>query len=156
MLSIALNKQKISPAKTIPTIIEMTRTWTLALGRRPKRNQVATKARPTRLRNDNIETTSMPLTNTIFASTSEMPSEVPAAIPGASRCIRSRSEVMRRSDIIVRRGGSAAEQSAGAELGKQIEQHRVLHLAVENDNGFDAALERIDAGLDLGNHSSGN
>src|SRR6516164_5184132 len=137
----------------IPTTVETTRTWTLAVGRRPKRNQLATKARPARLRNDSIETTSTPPVNMNFASTSEMPSEVPAAIPGASRCMRSRSG---SPSAIVRRGGLSAEQSAGAELGEQLEQHRVRYLAVQNDDGFDAVFERIDAGLDLGNHAAGN
>src|ERR1041385_2818793 len=134
MVAMALNKQNISPAKMIPTTIEMTRTWVLAAACRPNRNQVATKARPTRLRNDNIDTTSTPPSRTIFASTSEMPSEVPAAIPGASRCMRSRSgeELIRRRAA---RGESATKQRAGAELGEQLEQHRVRHLAVENDDG---------------------
>src|SRR5215468_12618106 len=43
IVSIALNGQKIRPAKIIPTIIEMTRTSRLAVGRRPKRNQLPRK-----------------------------------------------------------------------------------------------------------------
>jgi len=40
MVSMALNSQKISPAKMIPTTIDMTRTRAVAAARRPNRNQV--------------------------------------------------------------------------------------------------------------------
>jgi len=48
------------------------------------------------------------------------------------------------------------DQRAGAELGEQFEQDRVRHLAVEDHHAFDAALERVDAGFDFGNHAAGN
>src|SRR5581483_4634788 len=47
-------------------------------------------------------------------------------------------------------------QRAGAVVGEQLEQHRVRHLAVEDDDAFDAVLDRINAGLDLGDHAAGN
>jgi len=40
MVSMALKSQKISPAKMIPTTIDMTRTRAVAAARRPNRNQV--------------------------------------------------------------------------------------------------------------------
>ena len=67
-----------------PMPIEIQRTRASACGLGPRRSQVATKARPTTLRNDSMESTSHPVASTIFASTSEMPSAVPAKIPGAS------------------------------------------------------------------------
>src|SRR3569833_2833920 len=48
------------------------------------------------------------------------------------------------------------DQRAGALVGEQLEQHRVRHLAVEDDNTLHALLERVDARLDLGNHAAGN
>ena len=53
-------------------------------------------------------------------------------------------------------GDSAVHQRAGAVVGEQLEQHRVRHLAVEDDDAFDALFERVDAGLDLGDHAAGN
>ena len=47
-------------------------------------------------------------------------------------------------------------QRAGAVVGEQFEQHRVRHLAVEDDDALDALLERVDAGLDLGDHAAGD
>src|SRR5258708_6197911 len=38
-------------------------------------------------------------------------------------------------------------QRAGAVVGEELQQHRVLHAAVEDDDAFDALLERIEAGL---------
>src|SRR3569833_3911940 len=48
------------------------------------------------------------------------------------------------------------DQRAGALVGEQLEQHRVRHLAVEDDNTLHALLARVDAGLDLGNHAAGD
>ena len=68
----------------MPIAIETQRTRASAVGLRPKRSQLATKARPTTLRNDSMVSTSQPVASTSFASTSDMPSAVPAATPGAS------------------------------------------------------------------------
>src|SRR6516162_34252 len=51
---------------------------------------------------------------------------------------------------------SLVDQRAGALVGEQLEQDRVLHLAVDDDDTLHALLERIDAGLDLRDHAAGN
>jgi hypothetical protein len=51
---------------------------------------------------------------------------------------------------------SNGDQRAGAVVGEQFQQHRVRRLAVEDDDALDAALERVDAGLDLGDHAAGD
>ena len=38
-------------------------------------------------------------------------------------------------------------QRADAMVGQEFEQHRVRHLAVEDDDALDAAVERVDACL---------
>jgi hypothetical protein len=48
------------------------------------------------------------------------------------------------------------DQRARAVLGEQFEQHGMRRLAVEDDDALDAALDRLDAGLDLGDHAAGN
>ena len=48
------------------------------------------------------------------------------------------------------------DQRAGAVLGEELEQHGVRRLAVEDDDALDAALDRLDAGLDLGDHAAGD
>ena len=68
----------------MPTPSEIERTRVSAFGLAPMRSHAAMSARPMTLRNDSIVSTSQPLARTIFASTSDMPSAVPAAIPGAS------------------------------------------------------------------------
>src|ERR1700728_1446085 len=52
--------------------------------------------------------------------------------------------------------GSAVNERAGAELGEQFEQHRMRHLAVQDNHTFDALFERVDAGFDLRDHAAGN
>ena len=49
---------------------------------------------------------------------------------------------------------SAMHQRADAMVGQQLKQHRVRNLAVHDDDAFHALVERIDAGLDLGNHAA--
>jgi hypothetical protein len=41
-------------------------------------------------------------------------------------------------------------------IGEEFEQHRVRHLAVENDDALDALVERLDAGFDLRDHAARN
>src|SRR5207249_8696040 len=50
---------------------------------------------------------------------------------------------------------AAADQSAGA-LGEQLEQDRMRHPPVEDHRGLDAALDRVEAGLDLRDHAARN
>src|SRR5262249_49771880 len=51
---------------------------------------------------------------------------------------------------------SLVDQRAGTLIGEQLEQDRVLHLAVDDDDALHALLERIDAGLDLWDHAARN
>src|SRR5277367_3421970 len=162
------------PANMTPMANEIQRTRASAVGFLPKRSQVATKIRPTTLRNDSTESTSAPDPKTIFDRTSEIPSNVPAAIPGASdgrKCsaggaVWAAADCDRGPDscplMLVYRWrslsdrGLVMDERAGAKLGEQFEQHRMWHLAVEDHHAFDAALQRVDAGFDLGNHAAGN
>src|ERR1700732_127049 len=50
---------------------------------------------------------------------------------------------------------AAADQGAGA-FGEQFQQDRVRHPPVENDRGLDAALDCVEAGLDLRDHAAGD
>src|ERR1044071_4911140 len=50
----------------------------------------------------------------------------------------------------------AVNQCARTVVGEQFEQHRVRHTGVEDHHAFDTLLERIEAGLDLGDHAAGN
>src|SRR5579863_7831951 len=52
--------------------------------------------------------------------------------------------------------GSVVNKRAGTELGEQLQQHGVRNLAIEDDDAFDATLQRVDAGLYLGDHAAGN
>src|SRR5439155_21316866 len=47
---------------------------------------------------------------------------------------------------------AAADQGAGT-LGEQFEQDRMWHPPVEDHRGLDAALDRVEAGLDLRDHA---
>ena len=67
--------------------------------------------------------------------------DVGEAARRARRCVESHQRV---------------DQRAGAVVGEQFEQHRVRHLAVEDDDALDALLERVDAGLDLRDHAAGD
>ena len=48
------------------------------------------------------------------------------------------------------------DQRPGAMFGEELQQHRVCRFAVQDDDAFDAALDRLDAGLDLGDHATRN
>src|ERR1700735_2442702 len=163
------------PANMMPMPIEIQRTRGVAVGLLPKRSQVATKMRPTTLRNDSMESTSPPSRSTIFDNTSETPSARPAAIPGKSgsrkcsdaaavRAVADSSCGPESCPLMLfyswrsphRDRGSIMNERTGAELGEQFEQDGVRHLAVEDHHAFDAAFERIDAGLDFGDHATGN
>src|ERR1043166_3883452 len=50
-------------------------------------------------------------------------------------------------------GLAAADQRAGA-FREQFEQDCMRHASVEDDSGFDAAIDRAKAGLDLGDHAA--
>src|SRR5258708_19113005 len=52
--------------------------------------------------------------------------------------------------------GSPAHQRAGAVIGEQLEQDRVRHPSVQDDDALDPLLERIETGLDLGDHAARN
>src|SRR5436190_20837024 len=51
---------------------------------------------------------------------------------------------------------SAHDQGAGAEIGEELEQHRMRHLAIENHHALNPGVERIDTGLHLWNHAAGD
>ena len=48
----------------------------------------------------------------------------------------------------------ADDQRAGAVFGEQLDQHHMRRLAVEDDHALDAILQRLEAGLDLGDHAA--
>src|SRR6516162_9088453 len=48
------------------------------------------------------------------------------------------------------------DERARAIVGQELDQHRVGNLAVQDDDAFDASLQRIDASLDLRDHTSGD
>src|SRR5438128_75146 len=50
---------------------------------------------------------------------------------------------------------SAADQGAGA-FGEQLEQDRMRHPPIEDHRRLDAALDRVEAGLDLRDHAAGD
>ncbi len=50
---------------------------------------------------------------------------------------------------------SGDDQGACAVLGEEFELHCVRRLAIEDDDALDAPLDRLDAGLDLGDHAAG-
>ena len=51
---------------------------------------------------------------------------------------------------------SGNDQRAGTDLGEELQQHGMGGLAVQDDHALDAALDRLDAGLDLGDHAAGD
>src|SRR5580698_2277714 len=104
---------------------------------------------PTTPRISASDSTSIPEAKATLAKVSPMPNEVAAMMPGTRAVSRSRAF----PDCIFR---SAMDQRAGAEFGKQFEQHRVRHLAVKDDDALDALFKRIDAGFDLRDHAPGN
>ena len=66
-----------------------------ANGFAPSRSHTAMKARPATPRNDSMVSTSLPDARTTFARTSEMPSDVAAAMPGPiGRTRREAGELM--------------------------------------------------------------
>src|SRR5580698_9301639 len=104
---------------------------------------------PTTPRVNASDSTSIPEAKATLAKVSPMPNEVAAMMPGTRAVSRSRAF----PDCIFR---SAMDQRAGAEFGKQFEQHRVRHLAIKDDDAFDPLLQRIDAGFDLRDHAARN
>src|SRR4051794_37222190 len=46
------------------------------------------------------------------------------------------------------------DQRPRAVVGEQLQQHRVRHLSVEDDDRLDALLDGVDAGFDLGDHAA--
>ena len=47
-------------------------------------------------------------------------------------------------------------QGTDAVIGQQLKQHRMRHLAVEDDDTLDPLIERVDACLHLRDHAAGN
>src|ERR1051326_996563 len=107
-------------------------------------------ATPTTPRISAKVSTSMPAARTNLTSVSQTPNAVAATRPGQ------RAYSPRAPSGFMESIASVMNERAGAELGEQFEQHRVRHLAVENDHTLDAALQRIDAVLDLGDHAARN
>src|SRR5262245_40643876 len=105
-------------------------------------------ARPTKPRNSANVSTSTPAANTISLRTSVTPNESAAMMPGARSCRRARA-----LDESIR---LAMDQRAGAVVGQQLEQDRVLDLAVDDDDALDALLDRIETGFNLRDHAAGN
>src|SRR5271163_2453213 len=80
----ALNRQKMRTVNSTPMAIEIQRTRASVGGVGPSRSQMVIKTRPITLRNDSIVSTSQAAPATILTSTSETPSTIAAAIPGAT------------------------------------------------------------------------
>src|SRR6185312_7860353 len=111
--------------------------------RLPTRSHAAKHASPTTPRKDASVSTSPPAANTILPPTSEHANAAAATMPGA----RSATVGAAGCGVVDTSGmRSAMNERAGAEVGEQLEQHRVLDLAVEDDDALDAGLERVDAG----------
>ena len=51
---------------------------------------------------------------------------------------------------------SLVDQRSDAVIGEELEQHRMRCLAVDDDDAFDALIQRVDAGLDLRDHAARN
>src|ERR1700744_5473197 len=51
---------------------------------------------------------------------------------------------------------SLVDQRTRALIREQLQQYRMLHLAVDDDDALHALLQRIDAGLDLRDHAAGD
>ncbi len=49
---------------------------------------------------------------------------------------------------------SPHHQCSRTVVGEELEQHGVRHTAVENDNALDPRVERVKAGLELGDHAA--
>src|SRR5579884_3976631 len=103
---------------------------------------------PTRPRISANVRTSMPAARTSLTSVSQTPNAVAATRPGQSA-----DSPCAPLDFIASTA-SIVNERTGAELGEQFEQHRVRHLAVEDHDALDAAVQRVDAGLDLGDHAA--
>src|SRR5580693_6675847 len=59
-----------------------------------------------------------------------------------------------RMRIVLFEASLSRDQRSSAIIGQELDQHRMGDLAVQDDDPFDASLQRIDAGLDFGNHAA--
>src|SRR5271154_1469315 len=53
-------------------------------------------------------------------------------------------------------GSLSHNQCSRAIIGQELDQHRVRDFPVQDHDALDAALKRVDAGLDLGDHAAGD
>src|SRR5262245_64719367 len=108
-----------------------------AAGFGPSRSQAARHTTLNALRHDSMVSTSPCAANTTLPSTSAQ-ANVAAAITTGAREGAGAAAVGETF-----KPGSSVDQRSGAEIGEELEQHRMLDLAVENDHALDAGLERV-------------
>src|SRR3984957_12640089 len=61
-----------------------------------------------------------------------------------------------RIRMVYRLGPLSRDECSRAIVGQEFDQHRMGNLAVKDHDAFDAPLQRVNAGLDLGDHAAGD